>query len=68
MSTTANVEPLSLTIGQFCRAHSIGRTTLYKLWKLGKGPAVFQVGRTKRIPADAARKWRAESDGTGGDR
>ena len=66
MTTTANVEPLSLTIGQFCRAHNIGRTTLYKLWKLGKGPAFFQVGRTKRIPADEARRWRGESEGTAG--
>ncbi len=65
MTTTANVEPLSLTIAQFCKAHNIGRTTLYKLWKLGKGPAFFYVGRrTKRIPADEARRWRPD----GGDR
>jgi len=68
MATSTNVEPLSLTIAQFCKAHSIGRTTLWKLWREGKGPQFFKVGRTVRIPAEAARRWRGQGEhGTGGE-
>lgn len=67
MSTQTNIEPLSLTIAQFCKAHAIGRTTLWKLWKQGKGPAFFRVGRTVRIPTNEARNWRGESDVAGGE-
>jgi hypothetical protein len=28
------------------------------MWKLGKGPKFFQVGRTRRIPMDEAKNWR----------
>lgn len=66
MATATNIEPLSLTIAQFCKAHSIGRTTLWKLWREGKGPRHFRVGRTVRIPAEEARNWRGESEGTAG--
>lgn len=66
MATATNVEPLSLTIAQFCKAHSIGRTTLWKMWREGKGPRRFRVGRSVRIPADEARNWRGETDVTAG--
>ena len=62
MSTATHIEPLSLTIAQFCKAHSIGRTTLWKMWREGKGPACFRVGRTVRIPVESARSWRAETE------
>ncbi len=58
MATFTNLEPLSLTVKDFCNAHGIGRTTVYKMWKLGKGPKFFQVGRTRRIPMDEAKNWR----------
>ena len=61
MATATNVEPLSLTIAQFCKAHSIGRTTLWKMWREGKGPRRFRVGRAVRISAEEARNWRGES-------
>jgi predicted DNA-binding transcriptional regulator AlpA len=66
MATATNVEPLSMTIAQFCKAHSIGRTTLWKMWREGKGPRRFRVGRLVRIPVDEARHWRGETDVTAG--
>lgn len=67
MSASANqasdlvkLSPLSLTVNQFCRLHSIGRTSYYKLKKLGKLPPTFMIGRTRRIAYADAVAWRGE--------
>lgn len=43
---------------QFCDVHGIARTTLYALWKEGRGPRIFKVGRRTLISAEAAADWR----------
>lgn len=49
----------SLTIPEFCHCESISRALLYKLWRLGKGPRKYKIGRRTLITADAAKEWRA---------
>ena len=46
----------SLSPSEYCAAHGIGRTTLYKLWKEGRGPEYFMVGSRRRIPRGALPK------------
>lgn len=47
----------SSTISQFCRRHNIGRTTYFKLRKLGLAPKEIRVGRVVRIGGEAEREW-----------
>lgn len=50
--------PKIFSIPDFCRAHAISRSSLYKLWKVGEGPATCKVGRRTVIAAEAAEEWR----------
>lgn len=43
----------SVSPGEWCALNRVGRTTLYKLWKEGKGPEFFMVGSRRRIPRGA---------------
>lgn len=43
---------------QFCDDHDLARTTLYALWKEGRGPRFFKVGRRTLISDEAAAEWR----------
>lgn len=43
---------------QFCAEHGFARTTLYALFKEGRGPRTFKVGRRTLISAEAASDWR----------
>jgi len=51
----AAVEPLALSVKQFCRLSSLGRTNTYELIRKGKLQAKRIGGRTV-IPIDAARR------------
>jgi hypothetical protein len=53
--------PAAFTITEFCQAHRISRSMLYKLWSAGTGPRVKNIGVKKIITAEAAAEWRAES-------
>jgi hypothetical protein len=61
--------PLAFTIDEFCTAHRISRSGLYKMWARGIGPRVKRIGVKVLITAEAAAEWRAagESSPTPGD-
>jgi predicted DNA-binding transcriptional regulator AlpA len=48
----------AMTVKEFCRDHSIGRSSFYELMRDGKGPRSFTVGRKRLIPVEAAAEWR----------
>jgi predicted DNA-binding transcriptional regulator AlpA len=48
------------TVDQFCEAHSISRSTFYKLRRDGRGPREMEVDGRIRISGEAAAAWRAE--------
>lgn len=50
------------TISGFCADHHFSKAFLYKLFKEGKGPKVFKVGRRTLISAEAAAAWRAQME------
>ena len=54
------------TIPEFCVAHRIGRSALYKLWSEGNGPRRIQVGTGRSskvlISLEAAADWRRERE------
>ncbi len=50
----------SLTVNEFCRAESISRAMIYKLWRQGKGPRWFNVGTSRRISHEARVEWRRQ--------
>lgn len=46
----------------------ISRSTLYKSWAEGWGPDFFWVGRSRRVPIEAARSWRGRpAEAAGGE-
>lgn len=52
------MEKLAFTFKEFCALHNFSRTTLYDLFRNGKGPAVIPVGRRRLISVEAAKEWR----------
>jgi hypothetical protein len=60
---TVMTKPAS-TIAQFCADYQVSRTLLYELWKEGRGPVFFKVGRKTLISSHAAADWvkRMESE------
>ena len=54
------------TIPEFCVAHRIGRSALYKLWSEGNGPRRIQIGdgRSSKvlISVEAAADWRRDRE------
>ena len=53
------IEPIALTISEWCRAKGICIATYYKLKKLGLTPAELHIPGTiiKRITPEADREW-----------
>ena len=49
---------LSMTVKEFCAAHSIGPTTFYALQRSGEGPQLMKVGRRTLISCEASAAWR----------
>ncbi|MEI2676502.1 MAG: hypothetical protein V9G29_00755 [Burkholderiaceae bacterium] len=45
-------------ITEFCAQNSLSRTTLFELWKAGRGPKVMRVGRRVLITEEAGAEWR----------
>ena len=63
MSTIEQPSPKkAYTVNSFCRAHETSRTELYKLWRAGKGPRYFLIGKHRRITDEAAADWRREME------
>jgi hypothetical protein len=58
--------PAIFTVPEFCLAHRISRTALYKLWTEGTGPRRIQIGAGRSskvlISAEAAADWRRERE------
>jgi predicted DNA-binding transcriptional regulator AlpA len=58
--------PAIFTVPEFCLAHRISRTALYKLWGEGNGPRRIQIGTGRSskvlISAEAAADWRRERE------
>ena len=50
------------TVEEFCRRFRISKSALYALWRAGRGPRVYRIGRAARISVDAARAWVAERE------
>jgi len=55
--TTAVVGFKAYSVAEFCQLYRLGLTSLYALWKLGKGPPRMRVGRRVLIPAAGAAEW-----------
>jgi hypothetical protein len=47
----------SYSVTSFCAAEDISRQHLYNLWKQGKGPRYYMVGRVRRISHQARLEW-----------
>ena len=66
MSEHSNTTHAAYTVPEFCVAHRIARSALYKLWQEGNGPRRFQIGpgRSSKvlISAEAAADWRRERE------
>jgi predicted DNA-binding transcriptional regulator AlpA len=57
------IDPEAYTIPEFCRAHRVGRTTLYRLIAEGLAPEITQLGARRIITREAAARWRESVSG-----
>ena len=46
------------TVNEFCAAHRISRSLLYRLVKEGRGPRLTKINNSTRISIEAAAEWR----------
>ena len=46
------------TVNEFCAAHRVSRSLLYRLIKKGRGPRITKLGDKTLISTEAAREWR----------
>jgi hypothetical protein len=53
-----NVDLAAYSIEEFCRRHSISRSTYYNLRKAGKGPTESHVMGRVIITKESALEWR----------
>jgi hypothetical protein len=49
---------LAFTVEEFCRQHSLGISTYYRLAARGEGPETMKVGGKRLISIEAAAAWR----------
>lgn len=54
---------VNLKVKEALKVLNVSRTTLYEAWKGGWGPEFFWVGRSRRIPMEAALSWRGKPAG-----
>ena len=54
---------INLKVKEALKVLNVSRTTLYKAWLEGWGPQFFWVGRSRRIPMEAALAWRGKPAG-----
>lgn len=52
------LQPQLMSIKEFCAAHSISRSFLYKLITAGRGPRLTKLGARTLVSAEAAADWR----------
>ena len=52
----------SYNVSAFCAAEEISRGMLYLLWKRGKGPRFYYLGRIRRITEEARLQWQRERE------
>ena len=45
------------TVKQFTQTYNLSRSTIYRLWRDGRGPRVLRVGRKVLITVEAAQEW-----------
>ena len=50
------------TVNEFCAAHRISRSLLYRLIKQGRGPRLTKINNSTRISNEAAAAWRARME------
>jgi hypothetical protein len=48
----------AFTIAEFCEAHRISRSALYKMWARGIGPRIMRAGSKVLVSVEAAGEWR----------
>lgn len=53
---------MAFSIKEFARTHSISRTHLYTLFKVGMGPDLMRVGGRRLVSVEAAKKWRTRME------
>jgi predicted DNA-binding transcriptional regulator AlpA len=58
------IQKLAFSIAEFCRAHSIGRSTFYELKNDDRAPQMMKVGKRSLISAEAAAAWRLQMQQT----
>ena len=53
--------PKSYSVNEFCEAERIARSTLYEMWREGRGPVYYLVGSGKgtrrRISEQSRQQW-----------
>ena len=54
--------PQSRTINQWCADRHVSRSTLYVMWREGRGPKFYRAGRAIRISDEADREWLAQAE------
>ena len=54
--------PNLMTIPTFVAQYSVSRSTLYKLWKEGRGPKITRVHGRTLIGTRAAEDWQAKME------
>jgi len=56
------IQPLALSIRQFCEAHNISVDTYFRLARVGNGPQTMRVGGRTLISIEAAAAWRRDRE------
>jgi hypothetical protein len=62
IETVAPCERAAFTVAEFCAAHRVSRSSLYKAWAQGTGPRYLRNGKKVLITIEAARDWRRERE------
>ena len=58
----AAVPDPTLSVQEFCVAERISRSALYQLWREGRGPRFYKLGRCRRITHAARLDWQRERE------
>jgi predicted DNA-binding transcriptional regulator AlpA len=48
----------TLTVDEFLRLEKISKSTLYAMWREGRGPQYHKIGRRILISAESRAAWR----------
>jgi hypothetical protein len=50
----------TLTVDEFIRLEKISKSTLFKLWREGRGPKFHKLGKRTYISAESRAEWRKQ--------